>query len=316
MGGETASQKKPQTDYPILAPKPVGQLISNIYKDRISQFYARGQWENNNLLAMMAEGRVWGEPHVKLAVWDAPGQTRPTFREAVSHEFKKTQIGASFGPSWSTHWFRVTLKVPSDLLDKRLLEFHWDANNEGMVWTEDGKPLQGLTGGGERVEWILPDSFRDGKEHTIYIEMACNGMFGNAPGGDSIQPPDPDKFFRLDRAEIVAVNPDARQLYIDIWIIGDAAREFPTDSWEQHKALKTCNEIIEAFELGNKESLKKCRKIAEQYIGSNVNSAKVYDSGKEAVVTAMGHCHIDSCWLWPFAETKRKAARSWSNQCI
>lgn len=315
MGGETASQKRPQTEYPILAPKPVGQLISNIYKDRISQFYARGQWEKNNLLAMMAEGRVWGEPHVKLAVWDAPGQTRPTFKEAVSHEFKKTQMGASFGPSWSTHWFRVTLKVPSDLSDKRLLEFHWDANNEGMVWSEDGNPLQGLTGGGERVEWILPDSFRDGKEHTIYIEMACNGMFGNAPGGDSIQPPDPNKFFRLDRAEIVAVNPDARQLYIDIWIIGDAAREFPADSWEQHKALKTCNEIIEAFELGNKESLKKCRKIAEQYIGSNVNSAKVYDSGKEAVVTAIGHCHIDSCWLWPFAETKRKAARSWSNQC-
>lgn len=30
---------------------------------------------------------------------------------------------------------------------------------------------------------------------------------------------------------------------------------------------------------------------------------------------AIGHCHIDTCWLWPFAETKRKVARSWSNQC-
>ncbi|KAK3310574.1 glycoside hydrolase family 38 protein [Chaetomium strumarium] len=184
-----------------------------------------------------------------------------------------------------------------------------------MVWTEHGHPLQGLTGGGERVEWILPDSFRDGEEHTIYIEMACNGMFGNAPGGDSIQPPDPNKYFRLDRAEIVAVDPDARQLYIDIWIIGDAAREFPEDSWEQHKALKVCNEIIETFELGNRESLKACRKIAEDYIGSNVNSARVYESGKEPVVYGIGHCHIDSCWLWPFAETKRKVARSWSSQC-
>jgi len=315
MGGETPSQKKPRSDYPVLAPKPVGQLISNIYRDRINQFYSRGQWEKNNLLAMMDEGVASGEPHVHLGVWDAPDLTRPTFKEATSHEFKKTSVGAWVGPSWSTHWFKVVLKVPKNLADKRLLELHWDANNEGLIWSEDGNPLQGLTGGGERIEWVLPESFRDGKEHTIYVEMACNGMFGNAPGGDSIQPPDPNKFFRLDRAEIVAVNPDARQLYIDVWIIGDAAREFPSDSWEQHKALKTCNEIIEAFELGNPDSLKTCRKIAEQYLGPNVNSHKVYDTGKEPVVFGIGHCHIDSCWLWPFAETKRKVARSWSNQC-
>ncbi|KAL2161498.1 hypothetical protein VTH06DRAFT_8060 [Thermothelomyces fergusii] len=315
MGGETASQKGPRSDYPLRAQKPVGQLISNIYRDRISQFYSRGQYENQNLLAMMKEAVVSGEPHVQLSVWHAPGQTRPTFEEATSQKFTKTRVGESFGPSWTTHWFRVVLRVPEELRDKRLLEFHWDANNEGMVWNEDGHPLQGLTGGGERVEWIIPDSFRDGEEHTIYIEMACNGMFGNAPGGDSIQPPSPNKYYRLDRAEIVAIDPDARQLYIDIWIIGDAAREFPQDSWEQHKALKTCNEIIDAFEVGNRESLKTCRKIAEQYLGPNVNSAKVYESGKEPVVFGIGHCHIDSCWLWPFAETKRKVARSWSSQC-
>ncbi len=81
-------------------------------------------------------------------------------------------------------------------------------------------PLQGLTGGGERVEWILPDEFRDGKEHTFYIEMACNGMFGNAPGGDSIQPPNPNKYYQLHAAKIVAVNLEARALYVDFWIIG------------------------------------------------------------------------------------------------
>src|SRR6187431_1225461 len=116
MGGETASQKKPRSDYPVLAPKPVGQLISNIYKDRITQFYARGQWEHNNLLAMMNEGVASGEPHVQLSVWDAPDLTRPTFKDAVSHKFKETSVGSWFGPSWSTHWFKVILKVPKGLL--------------------------------------------------------------------------------------------------------------------------------------------------------------------------------------------------------
>jgi alpha-mannosidase len=315
MGGETPTDKKPKSSYPSQAPKPVGQWISKLYKDRINQFTGGGQYEKYNLNAMMYEGKASGEPHVKLSVWDAPGQSRPKFEEAVKNEFKHTAVGHSFGPSWSTHWFKVILTVPSDLRDKELLELHWDANNEGMVWTDDGKPLQGLTGGGERVEWILPDSFRDGKEHTIYIEMACNGMFGNAPGGDSIQPPDPNRFFQLSRAEIVAVNPEARQLFIDIWIIGDAAREFPQDSWEQHKALKVATDIIDAFELGNPDSLKKCRKIAQEYLGPHVDSAKVYDSGKDPQVYGIGHCHIDTCWLWPWAETRRKVARSWSNQC-
>lgn len=315
MGGEGLTEKKPMSSYPSQAPKPVGKWIPNLYKDRINQFTGGGQYEKYNLNAMMYEGKASGEPHIKLSVWDAPDLSRPTFKEAVSHEFRHTQVGEAFGPSWSTHWFKVQIKVPDDIGKKEHLELHWDGNNEGLIWSQDGNPLQGLTGGGERVEWILPDSFRDGKEHIIYIEMACNGMFGNAPGGDSIQPPNPNKYFQLSRAEIVAVNLDARGLFVDMWIIGDAAREFPQDSWEQHKALKVATDVIEAFELDNKDSLKKCRKIAQEYLGPNVDSAKVYDSDKEPQVFGIGHCHIDTCWLWPWAETKRKVARSWSNQC-
>lgn len=197
------------------------------------------------------------------------------------------------------------------------LEFHWDANNEGLVWSEDGHPLQGLTGGGERVEWILPKSWRDGKKHIFYVEMACNKMFGNAPGGDSIQPPVPDAYYTLHQADIMDVNLAVRALYIDFWEIGDAAREFPDDSWEKHKALQVCNEIMDVFIKGDgsQESILAARKVAQEYIGKNVDSEKVYDSDMDPIVYGIGQCHIDTCWLWPWAETKRKVVRSWSNQC-
>jgi alpha-mannosidase len=93
-----------------------------------------------------------------------------------------------------------------------------------LIYTEEGHPLQGLTGNGDRTEWIIPDSFRNGKEHIFYIEMACNGMFGNAPGGDTIQPPNPNKYFTLGKAQIVAVNLEARALYYDFWILGGKSR--------------------------------------------------------------------------------------------
>lgn len=159
------------------------------------------------------------EQHVKLSVYSVPNLERPTFKDAVSKEFKPTKRGLAFGPSWSTHWFKIQLTVPENMRKSERLEFHWDANNEGLVWSEDGRPLQGLTGGGDRVEWILPDSFRDGKQHTFYIEMACNGMFGNADG-DIIQPPNPNRYFRLNTARITAVNLEARALYYDFWMIG------------------------------------------------------------------------------------------------
>ena len=66
---------------------------------------------------------------------------------------------------------------------------------------------------------------------------------------------------------------------------------------------------------GSQESILDARRIARKYIGKNVDSSAVYDSGDEPMVYGIGHCHIDSCWLWPWAETKRKVARSWSTQC-
>ena len=74
---------------------------------------------------------------------------------------------------------------------------------------------------------------------------------------------------------------------------------------------------MDAFIAGNgsQESVVKGRKIARKYIGDHVDSAKVYDNKETPIVFAVGNCHIDTCWLWPWAETKRKVARSWSNQC-
>jgi alpha-mannosidase len=263
----------------------------------------------------LIEARATGDDWVSLEVWSPPDQERPTWKEASSQEYKKTHVGESFGPSWSTHWFRITLKVPPELQDKDHLEFHWDANNEGLIYTEKGEIVHGLTGGGQRDIYILPKAWYDGEPQVFYIEMACNHMFGNAVG-DNIQPPPLDRYYQLWKADIVAVNLEVRALNIDFWLIGDAAREFPGDSWESHRAFTVCNQIMDEFIAGGgtKESIVKCREIAREYFGQSVDTPAVYDSDKDVLVTAIGHCHIDTCWLWPWAETKRKVARSWSNQ--
>ncbi|KAL7266692.1 Glycoside hydrolase, 38 vacuolar alpha mannosidase [Rhizina undulata] len=312
MGG---GSQQVETSYPKLNFSPKGQQIRSIYQDRLKQFTATGQYESKNLRSMFTKDQEDGIKYVELESYSVPDLKRISFEEAIKGDYSPTSKGELFGPSWSTHWFRIHLTVPDRMLKQERLEFYWDSNCEGLVWSEDGEPLQGLTGGGERVAWLFPDAWRDGEKHLFYVEIGCNGMFGNPTGGDTIQPPDPNRYFSLSKADIVAPNLEAVALYIDFWIIGDASREFPEDSWEAHTATQVANEIINAFVQGDQESILKCRKIAQRYLGKHVDSAKVYDSSNAPLVFATGHCHIDTCWLWPFDETKRKVARSWSSQC-
>ncbi|KAI5790319.1 glycosyl hydrolases family 38 N-terminal domain-containing protein [Geopyxis carbonaria] len=313
MGG---GNKNPPSNpgYEKLNFEPKGQQIRSIYQDRIKQFTATGQYEGVNLRSMFVSDREDSKDYVKLETYAVPNLARPPFEEAIKNEFKSTSKGDSFGPSWSTHWFRVRITVPERMNKQERVQFNWDSSSEGMVYTEDGEAVQGLTGGGERVEWIFPQSWKDGKEHLFYVEIACNGMFGNAES-DIIQPPDPNRTFTLKQADIVAPNLEAWGLYIDYWILGDASREFPSESWEAHRATQVANEIINQFVPGDQQTVINGRKIAAKYLGDKVSSHKVYESGETPIVFGTGHCHIDTAWLWPFDETKRKVARSWASQC-
>ena len=62
-----------------------------------------------------------------------------------------------------------------------------------MVFTTDGTPLQGITGGyggDRRVDHIIPASAVEKGTYSIVIESSCNGMFGVPWNGDTIAPPD------------------------------------------------------------------------------------------------------------------------------
>lgn len=69
------------------------------------------------------------------------------FQDAVAQEFQDFKLGQkNFGPSWSTHWFHLTITIPEEL-DGEEVVLQWDMGCEGMVWNTGGAPLQGLTGG-------------------------------------------------------------------------------------------------------------------------------------------------------------------------
>lgn len=134
--------------------------------------------------------------------------------------------------------------------------------------------------------------------------------------GSFTRPPDPNRTFKLSIAEIRVPNMDAQRLYLDYMMIKDVALNLPDNSWEAQEAFQTAIDIINSFKRGDAKSLLEGRKIAQRMLGDFVDSDKVWKNNEDnTMIFAIGHCHIDTAWLWPFAETKRKVARSWATQC-
>lgn len=131
---------------------------------------------------------------VKLESWSPKAGSSPTFAEASRARYKPAQVGDQFGPSWSNHWFRVSLTVPRKWADYERVQFEFDPDCEGLIFTPEGVPVHALVGGGSglrRVEYVLEGEARKpGHTHHFYIEISCNGMFGVPQGGAEIEPPD------------------------------------------------------------------------------------------------------------------------------
>ncbi|KAJ2967345.1 hypothetical protein NQ176_g9702 [Zarea fungicola] len=318
-----------QASLPRFERKPKGHAAPLISHNRIKGFTSDGQWSNINLQSMLWKDTLRSEANVKLFVNSISDLKRPGFSIAVQNQdaFRPAKVGEIFGPAWSTHWFRVHVTIPEKYKDEDRVEFHFNIGGEGLIYLEDGTPIHGLTGGhwrDRRVDFILPKAWKAGVEHIFYIEASINGMFGCHPEasdkGDVMldldsftKPPDPHKTFLLEQAELKIPRTVAWDLYWDYFIIKDITVHLPYDSWEAQQAFRIGNDIINAFKRGDEASLHKCREIAKGAVGDLVKSNKVYKS-ENPQVWAVGHCHIDTAWLWPFAETKRKVARSWSTQ--
>ena len=73
-------------------------------------------------------------------------------------------------------------------------------------------------------------------------------------------------------------------------------------------ANEILNECDPRYNKEYKGMIEKAEKKTDEFIKSRVNNSSQHQ------VFAVGHCHIDTAWLWPYAETKRKIARSWSTQ--
>ncbi|KAJ3009233.1 Glycoside hydrolase, 38 vacuolar alpha mannosidase [Thoreauomyces humboldtii] len=288
------------------------QKHRDITVSRLQNFLSNtGQFADVSLPALLTE--AIDTDAVKLALYSVPNEARIPFSEAVKGSFEPVEVGVSIGPTWSTHWFRVSIEIPARFAGEEV-ELVFDPSCEALVWSSKGEPLMGITGannGDRHVDFRLTTKASANERFELYIEAGCNGMFGAGLGGNgSINPPVLDRTYKLATAQLVIKNRLAWDIQADLDVLFGLLQELPKDSQTSSDALYTANKVINTFRYDDPDTLRPCKDILAEFF------AKRLDTGYAPhVITALGNCHIDTAWLWPFDETKRKCARSWSTQC-
>ncbi|PWI17913.1 alpha-mannosidase [Streptomyces sp. Act143] len=252
-----------------------------------------------------------------VAVWHAPGKPVPV-AEGLAAEPKPIAVGARWGAPWGTSWFLVTGTVPEAWAGRTveaLLDLGFDENMpgfqcEGLVYRPDGTPVKGLN---PRNQWVrIGAPVEGGEEVRLHVEAASNPVildyhpFLPTQLGDKETAGDQPQY-TLTRMDLAVFDKTVWQLVIDLEVLGELMAELPVDSARRYDVLRAVERALDAVDLQDVGgTAARARAELEQVLATPaVPSAHR--------ISAVGHAHIDSAWLWPLRETVRKVARTTSN---
>ncbi|MBU7600269.1 alpha-mannosidase [Streptomyces sp. P38-E01] len=248
-----------------------------------------------------------------VARWDAPGKPVPV-AEGLAAEYVSAAVGQEWGPAWGTTWFRVSGRVPADWAGRTVeavvdLGFERSMPGfqcEGLVYRSDGEAVKALN---PCNDWVRFPDVPPGGELEFYVEAAANPILNvqqPTHEGDRLTASD-RPLYRLNRVELAVFESEVWELVQDLEVLGGLMHALPVEDARRWEVLRAVERALDAVDLGD---------VAGTAAGARAQLAGVLATPARASahrVSAVGHAHIDSAWLWPLRETVRKVARTASN---
>jgi alpha-mannosidase len=264
---------------------------------------------------------------LQVGLWNVPGEPVPV-AEGLAAPYEPVRVGHRWGPPWSTSWLKISGRVPEEWTGRRVeavLDLGFSGHGpgfsaEGLVYRTDGTAVKALN---PRNVWFpVADKAEGGEEFTYHVEIAANPvLMPHAPGEPAFSPTRKgdrapwlsddgragEPLYRLRRMDLAVYDAQVWELVQDLEVLGQLMREQPPESPRRWQLLRTLDQALDAVDL--------------QDVGGTASAARqvlspAFDSPAHASahrVSAVGHAHIDTAWLWPMRETVRKVARTVSN---
>ncbi len=232
---------------------------------------------------------------------------RIPYEQAVGSEFRPVQTGFRFGPKWSTAWFRVRGLVPEAMAGQTVV-LRFSSGTEAMLYHK-GVPVQGFDV--NRDAAVLFGSARGGETVDAMVEAACNHPFGvSAFEWDGVETSlrwgsaDPGL---LSRCELATFDEPAWRLHRTLIFAAELIQQLPDGSRRARELARDMERVRAMIDVHDP------RATVEP---AQAEADRVLHNGAAPSATtcfAAGHAHLDTAWLWPIAETRRKAMRTFTN---
>jgi alpha-mannosidase len=248
-----------------------------------------------------------------VEVWHAPGEP-VAVAEALRAPYRPARAGEAWGPAWGTSWFHLTGSVPAAWAGRPVeavidLGFATDRSGfsaEALVHRADGSAVKGLN---PMNTWLrIADRARGGEPVDLYVEAAANPLVEGAgtPLGE-VRTAGRDPLYHVRRVVLAVFDEQVWELVQDVEVLGELMHELSVDDPRRWNILRTLQHAFDALDLRDVSG------SAAAVRAALAPALAVPATASAHRVSAIGHAHIDSAWLWPLRETVRKVARTASN---
>ncbi|WP_075731884.1 alpha-mannosidase [Streptomyces acidiscabies] len=252
-----------------------------------------------------------------VEAWQAPGEP-VSFEEADGAVYEPFEMGTPWGPPWGTTWFRMRGTVPAEWAGRRVesvidLGFvgDWPGNQaEALVHTADGTPLKAVNPLNQYVAVANPAV--GGEEIDYLVEAASNpdilaeNFSKITPMGDILTAGD-KPLYTFRHANLAVLDEEVWHLDLDVQVLRELMVELGEHDPRRHEIMHALDRAMDALDLDDVAgSASAVREVLKPVLAKPANASA-------HVISGVGHAHIDSAWLWPIRETKRKTSRTFSN---
>ena len=231
--------------------------------------------------------------------------------EALGRSFAPFAVGDAWGGMWDTTWFRFRGSIPGTWSGADVVALvHLGGDQmvgftaEGQIWDAAARPVQGLHH--KHREFVLTREARGDEPVEFFVEAAANPIPPWLLADWPLLMPDytGTPLYRLETAELAVADRSVEGLYYDLRTLLELAAFHRDRSEEIIRVLEEAQGAIDPGDVA--AGVTPARELLAPLLDRHSTSA--------TTVTAVGHAHIDCAWLWPLRETRRKCARTFSNQ--
>lgn len=265
--------------------------------------------------------RIWPAVHATSVPLDVewhtlPGEPIPP-REGLALAMEPYEVGTPWGAAWGTTWFRLTGSVPTEWTGRAVeavIDLGFDASMPGfqaeaLVYRPDGTTVKSINPRNQYVP--VADAATGGERIELLLEAASNpvllghDLFKQTQEGDTTTS-SPRPLYTTRRMDLAIFEAEVHDLALDVEVLLELQAELPTGP-RRMRILQALDDALDALDL---------QRIPETAAAARAALADVLASPAEPSaheISAVGHAHIDSAWLWPVRETIRKVARTTSS---